>query len=224
MNPLQSAISRTRWEYFCTPTYESRDPQGNPLSVPAYYVRRRMLFEWLRKVASSFSCPWEYLLWIAREERGETNGREHWHVLLAGLNYVPGRGIVPSPNQQSDVFRLVNLFAQCGLSAGICDVRPYDVRLSGADYIMKGLDGYDWTPWGANSYEGSKFVEDIEAERSLILAHAWVRHVAMRSRNRRDLRARDLKKVKRDRSTRGVSSSVPSPKRFPHPYAGKEIG
>lgn len=215
-------MASTPWEYFISPTYQSKTEHGQDLAVPSVYVRERILLEYLRKVAKRFSCPWEYLLWIAREELGERGGRPHWHILVAGLNHVAGRGIVPSPNIASDTHRLVNIWRTCGRSAGRIDVRAYDARLSGVDYITKGLGFLNWDPSEANAYEVSKF-EDTRQGRKLILAPAWVRYVSMRSRNRRHLKAQDVKRRARDRSNPGALKSPVNHVRPTQPdkYEGK---
>lgn len=220
MNPVQRSLSLVRWDAFATLTFAS-NRENKPLAVPSYWVRRRILFQWLRKVERSFGVPGGLLLFAAREERGEKNGRFHWHVLVGGLHHVAGRGLVPSPNPTADKFRLANLFRQCGKSAGIVDVRSYDARLSGVAYILKGLE--DWSYEGANAYELAKFDESREG-RELILAPEVFRHLALRSRNKRHQRARDGKIRSRDRSAPGVSSSVPTPARFPHHAAPDGFG
>ena len=157
MNPLQSALNRTPWDVFSTATYESRTASGSPLKVPPFFVRRRMLKQWLVKISKAYSVPFEVLLWVAREERGEKNGRFHWHVLVAGLHHVVGRGVIPSPNPISDQHRLESLWRQCGKSAGFPEVRAYDRRLSGVEYILKGLDDFgNFNPNVANAYEVGK--------------------------------------------------------------------
>jgi len=175
-----------------------------------------MLFQFWRKVAKSYGVPFHLLPAAAREERGEKGGRFHFHSLLGGLHHVAGRGVIPSPNPISDNFRIDKIWSKgCGKSGGMADCRAYDARLSGAEYIMKGLDGFDYSNLQANAYEAGKFNEDEEG-RELILTPAMWRYIALRSRNRRHLKAQELKISSCDRSSRGVRSSVPLPTRFPH--------
>lgn len=216
---LGSAISRVPWDFFATPTYTSRTATGEFLSPPTSLIRERMFFQYIRQVEKAFSVPSGRLLYVGREELGEKNRRPHWHILFAGLYHTVGRGIQPSPNRTSDCHRLRHLWLNhCGKSAGFNVVRPYMARLSGVQYIMKGLEFGDYSSHGANSYEVQKFIEDQEG-RKLIVAPSVFRYLALRSRNRRHLEARLIKDGKRDRSTRGIRGSVPTPQGFKHPYA-----
>lgn len=217
MNAIARSLSLFRWDQFATLTYGSNAADKPSCDPPAPMVRRRMLFQWWRQIAESYGVPWDLFIAAAREECGEKGGREHWHSLVGGLYHVPGRGVVPSPNPTSDTFRLVNLWtARCGKSAGIADSRAYDARLSGVEYILKGLEGWNYSTLAANAYEVAKF-DDFQADRQLILTPALIRWLSMRSRNRRHLKAREVKKLSRDRSAPGVSNSVPTPARFVHP-------
>ncbi len=182
-------------------------------------IRRRMLFQWLRKIEQAFGIPEGLLVHLPREERGEKTGRFHWHVLVGGLYYVAGRGVVPSPNVRSDIHILEALWKQCGRNAGFPDVREFDAQLSGVSYVLKGLEELEWSYAGANAYELAKFAEDQEG-RELILAPAFLTAVDRKlSRNRRHRKARDVKRRSRDRSARGESSSgFVGPDRQAHPY------
>jgi len=216
---LVRAISRVPWEFFSTPTYTSRTEAGEFLAPPPSLVRDRMFFQYVRQVEKGFKVPNGRLLYVGREELGELNRRPHWHILFAGLNHSVGRGMLPSPNPTSDCHRLRHLWLNhCGKSAGFNVVRPYMARLSGVQYIMKGLEFGDYSNHGANSYEVGKFIEDQEG-RKLIVAPSTFRYLALRSRNRRRLKARDIKAGRRDRSTRGIRDYMPVPQGFKHPYA-----
>jgi len=213
---LVRALSRVPWDMFISPTYASSLANGNSLAVPTPPVRRCILFEFIRRINEAYNIPDGCLLYVAREEFGELNGRAHWHILLGGLHHIAGRGIRPSPNIKSDTYRLIALWKKCGKSAGIVDSRAFDARLSGVDYIMKGLKYGDYSTDQANAYEMNKFCEDEEG-RQLILAPSVLRYLALRSRNRRHQKARDMKLHRRDRSARGISNYV-KPDRLSHPY------
>lgn len=217
MNPVARALSLYPWDQFSTLTYGGNSGK-NVERVPSWGDRRSMLLQWWRLIADSYGIPWDVFPAAGREEAGEKNGRLHWHCLIGGLHHVPGRGVIPSPNPKADKFRLINLWSgHCGASAGIADSRPYDARLSGAEYILKGLENLNFSSYAANAYELSKF-DDSREGRELIVTPFVYRYLARRSRNRRHQKARDVNKRSRDRSSPGASKGVPSPTRFPHPH------
>jgi len=181
-----------------------------------------MFWSWIRKIEKAFGIPEGLLPFLAREERGEKRGRFHWHVLVCGLHYSTGRGIIPSPNINSDRFILEALWRQCGDSAGFPDVREYDAQLSGAQYVLKGLEMAEWSYSGANAYELGKFCDEW-GNRELILAPAFLVMVDRKqSRNRRHRKARDVKRRSRDRSARGENpGGFKGSDRLAHPYDDK---
>lgn len=218
MGPIATAATRIDWGFFCTLTY-SGNRIGQTVEGTPHFIRRRMLFQWVRKVERAFRIPEGFLLFLAREEQGEKGARFHWHVLLGGLHYVPGRGVIPSPNVNSDRFILEALWRQCGKAAGFPDVREYSSQLSGVEYVLKGLEELEWTYSGANAYELAKF-NDSREDRELILAPGFLTAVdRAQSRNRRHRKARDVKRCSRDRSARGESSGgFNGSARLAHPY------
>lgn len=217
MCPYATAASRIDWNLFVTLTYACSGLRQNA-TTSARNSRRRMLFAFVRKIEKAFGVPKGNLIWLAREELGEKGQMFHYHILIGGLHYVAGRGVVPSPNPISDRYRVAALWEQCGTGAGRNDVREYNPDLSGVLYVMKGLDSRSWSYGGANHYELGKFDESEEG-RELIPAPAFHRAVdRWQSRNRRHRKARDLKIGTRDRSTRGVSKTGFKPARFVHPH------
>lgn len=217
MGPVATAASRLRWDAFCSLTYSSNRVRQTEEGAPAW-IRRRMLYEWFRKIERSFGIPKDFLCFLAREERGEEGGAFHWHALLRGLYHTPGRGAIPSPNPKSDSFRLMALWESCGPAAGMARVREYDPRLSGVSYVLKGLEDFEFDHAGANAYELGKFAED-EADRQLILAPRFLVEVDRDgSRNRRHRKARELKIVSRDRSAPGALLTVAKPASLQHEY------
>lgn len=191
------AASVTPWQLFVTPTLRGAR-WTNSDGSPSARVTRCMLFQFLRIVADEFDIPFRDEFWLAREELGEIGGRFHWHLLLSGLHGMAGRRVIPSPNPVADVHRVIACWQRCGASAGIIDVRPYDARLSGVSYIMKGLE--DWSTTGANAYELSKY-DDSQVGRQLIASRAWLRWYDTRSsKSRRHRKAVTRRATGADRS------------------------
>lgn len=178
MHPVAFQASLHRWDLFVTLTYSSRDKRGRPLKVPTEVERTRMLFAFLRQVAKGRKTdrsghaiervPFRFVRWIAREERGESGGRYHWHILLEGLP--------PSRINRTECFVIKTIWNDCG--GGFCDCRAYDTRLPGVSYVLKGLEG--WSQRHANAYEMRKFGADQE-DRRLILSDSCCRQWAQSS-------------------------------------------
>jgi len=172
MDGIVFNASLHRWQFFVTLTFASRDERGNLLAVPSYAERRKMLFAFLRECAKGQkrnkegiriqSVPFPALLWLAREERGETGGRFHFHILLDGLP--------PSRVNKSEGYALKSIWRKLG--GGFADVRTYDKRADGVSYVLKGLD--EWSRVNANAYEMGKFNAD-EKDRMLILSNSCAR-------------------------------------------------
>lgn len=215
MGPIATAASRINWDAFCTLTFSSNGLRETVEGGP-HWARRRLLLQWVRNIEMAFGIPDGFLIFLAREERGEKGGHFHWHVLVCGLHHVAGRGVVPSPNPTSDAHRLANLWKQCR-NGGRVEIREYDAQLSGVSYVLKGLENLEWSYAGANAYELGKFAE--EEDRELILApHFLVTVERMSRRNRRHRTARDVKKRLRDRSDLGSLSQVQKPASLRHDY------
>lgn len=173
MHPVAYNASMHRWQLFITLTYRSKDDSGNSVRVPKEEERRKMLFAFLRRVALGLKrsrktgarievIPFGALLWVAREEQGELNGRHHFHILLDGLP--------PSRINHTERFAIKAIWSDLG--GGHSDVRIFETRLSGVQYVLKGLAG--WREANANSYELRKF-DDRHEDKSLILANSCVK-------------------------------------------------
>lgn len=172
MDPIAFNASLHSWAFFVTLTFTSRDKAGNAVNVPGFGDRRKMVFAFLREVAKGnyrnkqqkriHSVNFASLLWLAREERGEQGGRYHFHILLDGLP--------PSRINRTECFSIKSIWT--GLGGGWSDVRLFDARLDGVDYVMKGLA--QWSPLHANAYELAKFSQD-EKDRMLILSDSCCR-------------------------------------------------
>ncbi len=181
MNPFLYNISMQRWEWFLTLTFRSRDASGNAVKVPNAIDRQKMLFAFLRRASEGnkrdkqtgkrADCiRWDEFLWVSRLEQGELNGRQHFHVLLAGFP--------PSRINHVERFSLRSIWEEVG--GGFADVRAFDSHLRGAQYVLKGLQG--WSQRNANAYEARRFNEE---NRELIVAKAalekWGRRTAQRA-------------------------------------------
>jgi len=79
------------------------------------------------------------LMWVQRDEVGEKFGRKHHHFLLRIEGTTASIGVC-------------HVLAACWkqMGGGSSDIRLYDPRLSGADYMLKGLSE-------KNEYEVGKF-------------------------------------------------------------------
>jgi len=80
VNPESYTREIVNWQFFGTLTYKKeRMPER---------VRMTMLFSWLRKAAENFRVHFPKLVWVVRQERGETFGRLHHHVLITASKAV----------------------------------------------------------------------------------------------------------------------------------------
>lgn len=183
MNPVVFNLSLHRWQLFLTLTFDSHDRKtGAAKRVPKEADRRKMLFAFLHEAREGLKrsketgrrievIPWDELMWVAREERGELNGRHHFHILLDGI---------PS-TRMNHTERFVLKAIWNSLGGGFADVRMFDTRLSGVRYVLKGLEG--WSQRNANSYEIRKFDEGHE-DRTLIVAKACLEKWGRRTKQR----------------------------------------
>jgi len=155
MLPELYNLNLENWQLFATLTFESRAENGCLLSVPRWEDQVCMLFAFLRGVARGLKrnsdgavvdkIHFHRLLWTARGEPGETYGRDHFHVLIAGLPL--GR------RNHSDRWATKEVWARKG--GGFAEIRAYEPLLPGVAYVLKGL--HDWSYANANAYEMRKF-------------------------------------------------------------------
>lgn len=191
---------RERWQLFATLTFAS--------PVPGEAARVRMLFAWLRTISKTGGIKFPGLLWIARAEQGEVGGRHHFHVLITGLGPC---GVTPA-------FPFVTMAAWERLGGGMARVYRYEARLSGVDYLMKGLEQLDTTAEGAQAYEFNKFAGVEATSLGLIPGHTLLaKWGVVADGNRGHRKARYSKAGLRDRSTRRSGRPMGKPMRFPHP-------
>lgn len=204
MSALLTHIQRENWQFFGSMTWRT-------CHLSSEGVRRKVQFEFLRKIASMSGVPWHQLRWVIREEFGEHGDRLHWHYLLTGLP--------PGMVRSSTCMFLMGFYE--GIGGGMARIRTYDSKLSAASYMLKGLD-----TGGANSYETGKFgFEASDGSVMLIPARSlfsqWKRELEP---NRRQRKARDMRSAaRRDHATRGdTKGSVrPAQPRHPADQAGR---
>ena len=130
MNALAFQLSDVPWAWFVTLTFRGRGG-----TVPAKGKRVKALFTWLRTIARHKRMHFGQLLWVVREEFGELNGRQHFHVLVGGF--------------QHDAFDL--WAGKNSWKLGIAHVTRYASDLSGVAYLLKGD-----SPEQAMAYEINK--------------------------------------------------------------------
>jgi hypothetical protein len=133
-------LSKLRWQFFGSLTFRTeRLPQR---------VRMSMFFALMRKAAKDFRVYFPGLPWCLRVERGEINRRLHNHFLLTGL---PENAVCVAT-----CFAMMRIWTN-KLRGGYAQIRIFDPRLSGVDYVAKCL-GYQVD--GADVYESAKFGMD----------------------------------------------------------------
>ncbi len=163
MSPAVHHAQQEKWKFFCTLTFAGRVPS------PAYALALQS--RWLERSSTVLlhETP-ESLLWLSREELGETNGRLHSHVLLGELQDA-------SRVNRKTCLALMGMWEKVTEKAlglpGMARVRVFEPDLQGAQYVLKGLEGVtEWTLRGANSYELGKF--GAEVGRTVRLARSLV--------------------------------------------------
>jgi hypothetical protein len=129
------------FEFFGSLTYKGK--------VPPPKHRRTMWFAFVYELSKKCQCKPSDLLWVRREESGEQFGRLHQHFLLS----ISKPGLHTNRITWSFVMR--HLWEKV-VGGGICRIRPYNWRLSGAAYAVKDLSGGD-------AYELGKFKADTAA-------------------------------------------------------------
>jgi len=134
--PEAFVMRRESWQMFATLTFAQRSIRLARTTSP--------LFSWLREISNVKGVAFKSLLWVARVEAGELNGRLHYHVVLSGL---------PQGETNKSTAGLFQRLWEKGLRFGMADVRLWDGR-DALSYISKGLD---MSLAGANLYESAKF-------------------------------------------------------------------
>lgn len=178
--PIAWEAASWPWQYFLTLTW------SNQLVAASSIRKRKILFAYLRDLAQRLPVTgksgrilsnrksFEALEWLSRGELGETTGRHHLHVLLAGLS--------PSCLNKSTTFFIKNRW-ETVTGGSHARVWRYDASLPGAAYVLKPCPtGFDKNE--AISYEIAKFSGD-DGTCELMLAHALLEKWGARRRNKR---------------------------------------
>jgi len=145
-NPEIFAVGSLPWQLFISLTF-ARSNDVEP-SRAGQIKRRKQFFAFLRKAAEISGVHFSRLLWVLREEAGETTQRLHLHALLAGLP--------PEKLRRSLVFSLKAFWdwqGKTGIRAGTARISLYNVNLPGVRYVLKGVKEIG----SGSSYELSKF-------------------------------------------------------------------
>jgi len=125
-------LARVSWDVFGTLTFSG--------SVPRQGLAYGHAWRHFRQASELSATPYCQLLIALRAERGEKNGRCHFHYLLGGTKtrnaITLGKQLERSWNVQTGARQV--------------DVRPYDNALAGVAYVTKCLGG-------ADRYETRKF-------------------------------------------------------------------
>lgn len=153
-SPESHALSRIRWQFFCTFTFDSKQ-----LRKVAGSVQRKICFATLREIARFGGVHFGKLLWLVRLEAGEISANLHHHALVAGLP--------PHCASEWCCLNMMNIAENRGY--GISRVRLYDPTLDGVAYCMKGVRE-SVHRYGGNHYELSKFgtAEHVTCSKSLL--------------------------------------------------------
>ena len=139
-------ISRFRhWRVFGTLTFSGH--------VPSAAVQRRLLFAYLYKVSEMTGVPFSRLVWVSRHESGEKFGREHYHVLIGGMELKANTGLCFVLND------LWNRQPRCGFARHY----RFDCSKNGVQYVTKCLSSRQRDVLAASCYEGNKFGSNLSS-------------------------------------------------------------
>jgi hypothetical protein len=147
-SPLVYALRDAPWQVFGTFTFK------NPLPVnrEAEVLVRNTMRKACRMAHVHFLSAW----FLTRGERGELNGRFHYHMLIGNFPPLAGTsGFCLDLKQYWSRLRL-NVASFAGVQGDICQVWPYDSTLDGVRYVMKGVERYEFAG-EARAYELTKF-------------------------------------------------------------------
>ena len=141
-NPELFPLSLVDWQLFCTLTFrQERLPER---------VRASIFFSLIRRTASNSGLHFKKVLWVCRQERGESFGRLHYHALIAGLPLQFKNWVTCNSTEK--------LWAKFG--GGHARVTEYNPTLTGVDYILKEGDEKARSlaaRWAGDYHELTKF-------------------------------------------------------------------
>ncbi len=158
--PEVYALSRIDWQFFLTLTFVRENLPDS--------LRRKLWFAYVRTIAENFDVHFRCLVWLLRTERGELNGRFHYHALLSGLPphvrtsatcfafMAQWERLKPQTNRKDAKGEIRLLSKFCGMAR----VRVYNASMDGLDYFLP--ERRDCSPVslrssGADTYEARKF-------------------------------------------------------------------
>lgn len=164
-------LARIRWDVFGTLTFKGK--------VPRERIAYGHAWRHLHQAAKLTGQPYASLLIALRAERGEQNGRFHFHYLLGGTEI---RNAITLAHQLE--------YSWKGQVGAISKIRPFDCSQAGVAYITKCLSGGD-------VYEMNKFIsaEEVTLSRSVYQVIGSLERMA------RDTRLALVKKRARDERT-----------------------
>jgi hypothetical protein len=139
-SPELLTLSQVGWQVFGTFTFRGVTP-------PSESIRVKMWFAMLRRASAQLRLYFPSVLWLLRQERGETTYRQHFHALFAGF---PERMVNPQT-----CFLIKHAWEEVGGGKG--PVHLFDPRLAGAEYVTKCLGGFSDSTLGGDIYESEKF-------------------------------------------------------------------
>ena len=134
-------LRKIDWEYFITLTWRK---------IPPKDVRKRILYEYIRRLGGKFNCNclWD-LTWAVCFELGSKTGRPHMHMLMkpndCSTNRISPQSILKR-TWEKDVGKGRG-------TVGLADVCPYDPTRNGAGYIVKN------STWKEDSKYGCELVK-----------------------------------------------------------------
>ena len=170
-------LARVRWDVFGTLTFKGCVPR--PSHAHGHAWRH------FRQAAQLTGQPYARLLIALRQERGELNGRFHFHYLLGGTE---------TRNAITLSHRLEHLWK--GQTGAMAKIRPFDGSQAGVAYITKCLSG-------ADVYEMNKFISADQ----VTLSHSVYRVIGSLERIAEDTRLALVKKRARDERAANISLS-----------------
>jgi hypothetical protein len=148
-SPLVYALRDAPWQVFGTFTFMNPVPVNREAEV---LVRNTM-----RKACRMAHVHFESAWFLTRGEFGELNGRFHYHMLIG--NFPPlarTTGFLLDLRQYWRHFRQDRDGNRQQRHGDGAQVWPFDWALDGVQYVMKGVERYEYTG-EAQNYELAKF-------------------------------------------------------------------
>ncbi len=138
MNPEIYALSLIEWQFFASLTFKSE--------MLTDAIRLKMFFALMRSQADNFGVHFKKTIWCLRTEHGESTGRLHQHVLIAGF---PQHAM-----STATCFSFMRIWES--MNGGMARVSLYSPLLDGVGYVLKGCEE-EYRRAGGDFYETRKF-------------------------------------------------------------------